>query len=276
MGMMVDSTPRLVAGLQDEASISISSSFGCALGRDGQVDCFAHWADIESQRIVIPDSVATVITPTSDPAWTSPRCDPFPCIMTGCALGSKGGVWCWGDNTSGRLGDGTHTAHPGTAVRVQAPVAFTSVTMGGLHTCAVDVGGQAWCWGANTSGQLGDGTQMDHALPMRVPGLSSVLRIVGGFDHTCALLANREVQCWGGNWAGESGVEPDVATHVLTPNPIRNLGGVAKLAAGSGFSCAVTISNEMWCWGSNSDGELGVDSQTVQRSATPVRALIPP
>ena len=89
---------------------------------------------------------------------------------------------------------------------------FTSLVAGGSHTCGVEAGtGRAWCWGANTQGQLGDGT-VDHASPygksspVMVTGGIVFSSLVAGYAHTCGVEAGTNaVWCWGGNYAGQLG-----------------------------------------------------------------------
>jgi hypothetical protein len=99
--------------------------------------------------------------------------DPLTALVPGfCALGSLGKAYCWGPNTFGAVGDGTAS---GTwDFGVDAPTAVSSPgifqMMGGKdkHTCGIATDGFAYCWGANESGELGDGTTHDSPLPVKV------------------------------------------------------------------------------------------------------------
>src|SRR3989441_6774788 len=87
----------------------------------------------------------------------------------GLATGLSAAPYCWGGNGSGQLGDGT-TMSQSSPVLVQTPagVSFTALTAGTAHTCGVTAAGVAYCWGANGSGQLGDGTTTGRLTPVRV------------------------------------------------------------------------------------------------------------
>src|SRR5437773_8066509 len=86
-----------------------------------------------------------------------------------CGLTAAGAAYCWGQNGSGRLGDGT-TTDRSSPVLVAGGVSFATVSAGGGHTCGVTAGGAASCWGANSYGQLGDGTTTDRSSPVAVAG----------------------------------------------------------------------------------------------------------
>ena len=120
-----------------------------------------------------------------------------------CAVAS-GGVWCWGDDASGQLGDGTTTSRSTPAPVAGLPAGATGVSAGADHTCAV-ASGEAWCWGNGSLGQLGDGTTTSRSTPAVVPGLPlGVTQVAAGLGHTCA-VASGEVWCWGDNRRGQLG-----------------------------------------------------------------------
>ena len=88
-----------------------------------------------------------------------------------CATDTWGQSWCWGDDTYGQLGDGDTTGtNKFRPVAVIGGSPYTSVTAGGIHTCAVSLSGRAWCWGDDRYGELGDGdpTQTNKFSPVPV------------------------------------------------------------------------------------------------------------
>ena len=181
-----------------------------------------------------------------------------------CLVTAAGGVKCWGANESGELGDGT-TADRATPVAVSALSGVARVAAGAAFTCAVSTGGALSCWGANESGELGDGTTANRATPGAVSGLSSgVTDVALGISHACAVTAAGGVKCWGGNLFGQLG--DGTETNHSTPADVTGLtSGVAAVAAGGYFSCALTLAGGVKCWGDNAFGQLG-DGTTTDRS----------
>jgi alpha-tubulin suppressor-like RCC1 family protein len=193
-----------------------------------------------------------------------------------CALKS-GEVFCWGTNGSGQLGDGT-TSTRTTPVKVSAGAmtnsSVTQIALGSSHTCALK-DAEVFCWGTNSSGQLGDGTTSTRTTPVKVVGVlngftnDTVSQIALGSSHTCALKSG-EVFCWGTNGTGQLGDGTSTAQN--TPTRVLDGGmtnsSVTQIALGFSYTCALK-SGEVFCWGTNGSGQLG-DGTTSTRT-TPVK-----
>jgi hypothetical protein len=122
-----------------------------------------------------------------------------------CARSSAGGVYCWGRNDAGQLGDGT-TVDRATPAAVSGGVAFTSLVAGVAHTCGLTAAGIAYCWGSNADGQLGIGTIGGNAaVPQLVAGGRTFVAIAVGDHHSCGVIANGLAFCWGRNDHGQLG-----------------------------------------------------------------------
>src|SRR6266704_1357663 len=217
-----------------------------------------------------------------------------------CALMGDQTVWCWGQNTSGQLGDGTikdamvpvqvtglppaldvapghdHTcAIDTTSVDSTAPVQAGTfqglqVSAGDGFSCAVTAVHTARCWGDNNFGELGDGTTNDSSTPKLVKGLTGVVSVAAGYFHACALLSTGRVWCWGDNGNGELGNGTTTASDVPVPTPLE---GATAVAAGAVDGCATTSGGDLECWGNNAEGQLGIGTFTDAHSPAQVTSL---
>ncbi|CAJ1385636.1 unnamed protein product [Effrenium voratum] len=186
-----------------------------------------------------------------------------------CALEqATGHVLCWGNGDFGQLGDNLATSSM-TPVRVQGLEAAVVVTAGGLHSCAVELGGVAKCWGKGEDGQLGFGGRSRRHEARPVARLGPTADIRAGGSHTCALEVSGAVRCWG--W-GEFGQLGDGHTlDSLYPVRAAGLESAIAVCAGGLHSCAVEHTGFVKCWGWGERGQLGNSSE---RDNSPVPVLV--
>jgi alpha-tubulin suppressor-like RCC1 family protein len=172
-----------------------------------------------------------------------------------CTLVVDGTVACWGDNTDGRLGDGT-TTDSLRAVLVPGLPTASWVTTGEAHSCALLLDGTVRCWGDNQYGQLGDGTTTDSPRPVVVRGLRGVVQLDSNGYHNCARLLDATLWCWGSNDSGQLGRGTDERSP--DPVPVEGLDqAVRTISVGAVNTCAILVDTTVRCWGSNQFGQLG-------------------
>ena len=180
-----------------------------------------------------------------------------------CGLGASGTAWCWGDNSSGQLGDGS-TVQRTTPTPVGGGVEFIELTAGFEHTCGITLDHTAYCWGANTTGQLGDSTNSPRNLPAPVTGALDFIRLSAGYNHTCGITSAHVAFCWGRNDLGQLGDSTGNPTAV----PARVAGGLLfTLISTRIHTCAVAADNTAYCWGRNVEGQLGDGAPAPYRNA---------
>ena len=183
----------------------------------------------------------------SDP---SPPPPPISQVTVGarhsCALRAVGTVTCWGNNSSGELGDGSTTTRH-VAMTVPGLTDVVDIAAGASHTCAVRVDGALFCWGQNSEHQLGDGTIRDRRLPTLV--LSGVQSVSLGTAGTCAVMTDTTLRCWGRNTFGQVGNA--TTARAATPQAVVGLTAVRQASVGGDHTCAVLLGGGARCWGRN-------------------------
>jgi alpha-tubulin suppressor-like RCC1 family protein len=157
----------------------------------------------------------------------------------------------------------------GWAMSGSADSVGAAIAAGVTDTCALTTAGVAECWGSNAYGVLGtSGANRSTAAP--VSGLSSgVAAIATGYDFICALTTAGGVLCWGTNGNGQLG--EGTGMNRSTPTPVSGLSsGVAAIATGLYYACALTTAGGVECWGNNDYGQLGDGTTTYRSTATAV------
>lgn len=199
-----------------------------------------------------------------------------------CAL-ANGNVWCWGSNTYGQLGDNTTEPHavPRKVITTGAlsGKTITKMAVGANNVCVV-ASGQAFCWGWNEYGQLGNNSIADSPVPVAVlnTGATSALTsktvtdIATNDYHTCAIFtpatSANNLSCWGRNAQGQLGVG-SVYAYTAVPR-LAGVSGVSSVGLGSHHTCVLAGNTTLRvrCWGYNAYGQLGY-GDTTNRETPP-------
>lgn len=235
--------------------MALSGSASCALNDRGGVKCWGanDYGQLGDGTTTSRASKALVIGLGSGVTKVSGGGRHF------CALMSNGGVKCWGENTSGQIGDGTlvNRLLPTNVAGLESGV--VDISSGRDSSCALTGSGIVKCWGKNEFGGLGDGTSNNRSSPASVVGLGSgVKKIYAGGEHSCAVLSTDGVKCWGANDRGQLG--DDTSLYSNSPVDVFGLSsGVRDFGGTSGgeSTCVNMLAGGVKCWGRNSVGELG-------------------
>jgi len=247
--------PSPVFGVSGAVSVGIRNTFACALTSGGNVQCWGSngLGELGDETTMSRSAPAFVHGPAPGRILAGVTAlsvgDNHSCVVEG-----SGGVYCWGANSSGQLGDGTAIRRPlATAISNPGGSQYVAVAVAAQHSCALASNGDVHCWGANSHGQLnggqdGNGNPLYPGpgtwTPMRIASLSNVRAISAGDRHNCALLASGTGTCWG-----------EVEHAATRPQP--GLTDLRAVAAGGGYSCALDAGGQVLCWGSNLDFQLG-------------------
>ena len=291
----------------ESASVASGGSHSCAVLTSGGVVCWG----LNSAGQLGNGSTTNSSTPVAVSGLSAGVASIAVGGNTSCAVLTSGVIKCWGDDSSGQLGDGSPSANSSTPVTVSgistgvvvavslthtcavitggavtcwgsgigaAPVALagissgaTAVAVGLYHSCAV-VTGAVKCWGQNGYGQLGNNTTTPSATTPVTAVASGATAVTAGDQYTCAVVSGG-AKCWGLNGFGELGTGSPVASSSVPLDVVGATSGIASISAGSLQTCALLISGALKCWGLNNRGQLGNGSTTSAATATDVSGI---
>jgi alpha-tubulin suppressor-like RCC1 family protein len=261
--------------------------FACAIGMNDRAYC---WGFGENGQLGNASLVST-----SEPRWpvttADPVVGPYPIFrdMTGgeshtCGLTITRSISCWGFNPDSRqfgAPSGVRSTAADASVGAAIPLTSTRfVEAGESFSCAVTLGGVAYCAGNNERGQVGNGatsqqattTKLETGGPLTDPQFWS--RVTTGERHGCAMprynpadsVATRTPWCWGANDEGQlgngaPGIDSTRAGKVIMPAGVTSFDSLS-IVAGRAHTCALTpdgpAPRKAYCWGGNGFGQLGI------------------
>ena len=248
------SEPAQVSSIYCAIDIAGGENFSCAVTSGGDVFCWGYnsWGVLGQDHLELSSSYPLRI-PISDVVSISVGSNHV------CALKKYGTVWCWGRNTEGQLGNSTVTSSPVTTpVQVDFPsgTSITQISANCNHTCAVDTNHDLWCWGDNSSMQIGDIGTYGATVSSPVKVTSSVQWVSAGCYHTCMVDLSGDLYCWGRNREYELGD----GTNVSSPYPLLISSGISRVFAGVERTCATDTLGRWLCWGGNIRSRVGIPS----------------
>lgn len=267
--------------------IAVGGEHSCALRADGAAFC---WGANDQGQLgngtsgpgsASPDSVRTQLR--------------FVEIVAGpkrtCARMADGSLLCWGATWVATLNAGEAFRAQALPLRMQPPPLFKVVAVGASSTCAIAAQSGSveentgYCWEANSTGTIGNGTATGSSIPQAIAGALRFSAISTGDAHTCAVADTGLAYCWGDGSMGQLGTSPVLLNARCGRNevacatvPLRVAGWrlFSAISAGQGnHSCGLTLARNIYCWGAGSMGQRG-DGRTRAADWSPRRVLLVP
>ena len=251
--------PTAVSGGLVFRSVAAGGENTCGLTNDGSAYCWG-----QNQYGQVGNGSIVTVWPFAQRTPVRVPNGPYVAISVGgnlpndfvCALTAAGDAYCWGANDHGMLGNGTTTTAL-TPSAVAGGLKFSEVTAGaGSSACGVTTTHDAFCWGQNDAGQLGDATTTDRPQPVKVGGGHAWVSLAPAARSTCGITVAGETLCWGNNdnaqlANGKSGGSSS------SPAPVQGAPALVSLSASQNYTCGVTADSHGYCWGGDYMGRTG-------------------
>jgi hypothetical protein len=235
-------------------SMAMGSEFACAVLTTGSLHCWGR-----NNTGQMGNGMSGPGTDVTAPARVGTDAD-WSFVGAGenhvCATKASGSLWCWGDNNDGQLGLGVpgQRAVP-TRTGTDTGWTFVDGADDGDTSCGLR-GTALYCWGQNDDGQVGIGTSgPDVTTPASVVGNWRAVAV--GYHHTCGIRTDGSLWCWGGNLFGQVGMDT-MGAFVNAPARVGTDSDWTAVGTGQDHSCGIRGGGQLFCWGDNDNGALGL------------------
>ncbi len=253
-------SPVLVDDAREWRDVSAGGQHTCGRTVDGEVLC---WGDNRFGQLGTGDLLArhrpVVVDLPSAARQIETKFD------VTCAILQDASLWCWGNNTEGQLGQDDaflpagEEAGVATPVRVLEATDWLSVSPGQGHVCGIRAPGTLWCWGRNSTSELGLGADRPVQIrsPQQVGDGTDWKQVAAGLQHTCAVRADGSAWCWGGADHAQLGLGD--MTMRAEPTQVGTARDHDSIATTQFSTCSIRgLDRALWCWGRNIEGQLGL------------------
>ena len=234
--------PVAVGVANNWADVDAGANHTCALDLGGTIFCWGYnlqgqLGDGTNAEQHMPVQV------TGSRIWTQ--------VTTGdlhtCGLTDAGEAYCWGSNIYKQLGTEVSLNATYQPILVAGDHEWADLSAGALHTCGVTTAGDAYCWGANHYGQLGDNSLQQSNVPVPVFGTQVWADIDAGANYTCGITDEGVGYCWGRGYEWQLGSATTASRRV--PDLIRGDHAWVEIATGFEQTCGITQDRLTFCWG---------------------------
>lgn len=274
----------------NSAFVQISGSFyhTCAVMADGRAYCWGRDLNgaLGNGVFVGADQLSPSAVSTSGIGGSKAFVQIETAVGYTCAVMADGAGYCWGNDNSGELGNGSESGNQYTPSQVDTSTisgnkAFVQISGGGSHTCAVTADGLAYCWGLDSAGRVGDGgaAGSSFASPVAVDmspiaADAAFVQVSAGLAHSCGTTSDGAAYCWGSDSNSALGNGLVLTSDQPSPSPVD----VTSIAGSTAFvevyalrlhTCGLTTDGVAHCWGSDSNGQLGNGSTATEDQESP-------
>jgi alpha-tubulin suppressor-like RCC1 family protein len=255
-------TPRRIGTGEDWATVTAGLAHTCGIRTSGKLYC---WGNDGNGEVGNGDGTYYAI-PTPKRVGTG---EDWASVTAGhphtCGVRTSGKLYCWGNDSLGEVGDGgSSDASITTPRRIGTFEDWANVAAGGYHTCGVRKNGKLYCWGGN------DGKGGLITTPQRVGAFEDWATVAEGNEHTCGVRKNGKLYCWGSDSDGQVGDGGSNDPAITEPRRIGTFEDWALASAGRNHSCGVRKNAKLYCWGSDSHGQVG-DGENPDPAIAPRR-----
>jgi alpha-tubulin suppressor-like RCC1 family protein len=189
-------TPRTIANV---TSIAAGAATTCASISTGRVWC---WGWGNGGELGIGKRISSLVPLRLPSLLNISKVASFQ--STTCAIDATSQAWCWGGGWFGQLGNGSSGTYVTSPVDLSDLSNVSTISIGQASGCATSSDGSLYCWGSNSQGLIGDGSNQDSASPVQIlPNVRAYVVSVGE-AHACVALA-ASIRCWGNNTYGQLG-----------------------------------------------------------------------
>jgi len=258
--VVLRSSPTQVSSSTPWSALSAGQNFRTAIKNDGTAWSFGNnnYGQLAIGNRVFSSSPVQIGALTD---WYDSK------VVSGygstCAVKPNGTIWVWGQNGSGRLGDGT-VINRSSPVQVGALTTWLKITVGYSATHALKTDGTLWSWGNGSSGETGHNDVINRSSPVQIGSDTDWLDVASGSNHTVATKTDGTIYSWGGNAVGVLGLN-DINIKRSSPTQIGALTNWSKVFCGQYFTGSIKTDGTLWIWGENG-ARLG-DGTVINRSS---------
>lgn len=236
------------------SEINVNDAIACAITQGNKLKC---WGDNSNGALGVGDT-----TNRSSPTPVNPATD-FKSVsanrFASCAITTSNKLYCWGRNTSGQIGDGSGVQQT-SPVPVDAAEDYIAVSAGGSFVCGITSSNDLKCWGNNSAGTFGNGGTTNSTTP--VPAAGGIkFKKISVSNTACGITTSDQAMCWGLNNYGAVG-NGSSGTNVTTPYLVDSGTSYKDISTNAYYSCGVTSTNQLKCWGTLPGGLEMVQSTT--------------